>query len=147
MNNDIRHQWSRHYDTVQWTANTFLLTAAGALHIYVHENTSAAFALVGALLMLLSVFFTKSFRNLRNRVHRSFSPEDWREAKVVLLNDSLFYQGTVNTIVQALFYVAFVIQIHRFNPGHGFLCLLGLLAGLGLILVLELAERKGRRRD
>lgn len=142
---DARHAWSRHYDTIQWTANTFLLTAAGALHIYVHEHESASFALVGAGLMLVSVFFTKSFRNLRNQVHRTFTEDEWRQVAPLITNSSIFYQGTVNTIIQTLFFLTFMLQVHNFRQGHGSLCLIGAISGVGVIYTLELLEKNGRR--
>lgn len=61
-----KHEWARHYDALFWTVATIMSTAIGGLLLFL---ISAKFDLVLALitinLIILTVYFTASFRELR----------------------------------------------------------------------------------
>ncbi len=68
------HTWSRHYDTLQWTATGLLLAAAAALafKVLVPEKEPAdvkTICWLGLLLTAFSCYAVLSFRSLRKQVH------------------------------------------------------------------------------
>lgn len=80
------HEWSRHYDTIQWAVTGILLAAAGGLMAFYLSLPTAAsppgstpsaqqlprwiIPIIGMILTLLTLFFVANFRQLRRRVHQ-----------------------------------------------------------------------------
>ena len=112
MNEDIYHEWSRHYDTMQWTVGGILLSAIGALYIYTLEHYHLHLTLAGAILTLACVFFTASFRRLRRVAQSKVQKVEDRE---ILLNSGMFRQWPLNMAMQAVVFTAWIriLWIHE----------------------------------
>lgn len=73
-----KHEWSWHYDNLQWIVTTILTAAIGGLFVYLHstDEFTLFLALLGIVLTLASVFIAASFRALRRQIHESMSDEE-----------------------------------------------------------------------
>jgi hypothetical protein len=145
MNNDTAHRWSQHYDSLQWTVNGILLGAAGAMYVFTLEKNFSRVAVAAAFLMLLSIFFTYSFRALRSAVHKSFSDQEWDAARNIIRNNSVFKQGTLNILTQTVFFEVLVYRVYEMRPELKLYTVFGGICGLLLILYWGNEARKVER--
>jgi len=72
------HEWSRHYDSTQWTVTAILTAAVGGLLVYSADHFDIVLSLGGVALTLLTGFFAASFRSLRARLHSQLPEDDIR---------------------------------------------------------------------
>jgi len=71
MEEERKLEWSRHYDSIQWTVTAILVVAVGGLLVYCWDerNYDKWLALFGMVLTLASSLFAASFRALRRKLH------------------------------------------------------------------------------
>jgi len=66
---------SRHYDTTMWVVTGLWAAGVGGLLLYVTEHFDLWLALFGLLLTVGGMYFARSFRVLRRRVHKQMTTE------------------------------------------------------------------------
>ena len=79
MNDSERVEWSRHYDSVQWTSISVFTAAIGLLLGYVLTNAPGVdlgLCLIGWWLTNLTVYFTTGFREFRRQLHLAMTDRD-----------------------------------------------------------------------
>lgn len=69
MNDDQLHEWSRHYDNIQWVVTGVLSAALGGLLVTIYSSFSFELSILGLAICVIAVFFSSSFRSLRRQVH------------------------------------------------------------------------------
>ncbi len=65
MDSKEKHEWARHYDGLSWSVATIMSTAIGGLLLYLSSVFNLILAFTVINLIILSVYFAASFRELR----------------------------------------------------------------------------------
>jgi hypothetical protein len=81
MEKQEAHNWSRHYDTMQWTLTGFFVAGMVTLFAQDPEKIQIDPSLIGALLSPIVAFYTSSFRAFRRRVHGYLSEIEENELR------------------------------------------------------------------
>jgi hypothetical protein len=70
MDDRMRQEWSRHYDTLLWHVTTIFTAGVGALFAYSFADSSKKTPeIAGVVLTLLGVFYVARFRVIRSNLH------------------------------------------------------------------------------
>jgi len=148
MDDPEKMEWSRHYDSIQWTVTTILIGATGGLLAFVYSAGSfhTPLALLGAFLTVVSVFFAASFRSLRARLHADLPDADVK----YLTSTRMFRQWPVYLIVHLALFLSWVFLLIQRRPEHRPTWALIALLGLSVIMIYGFAAdgplRKNRRK-
>ena len=148
MDDHEKMEWSRHYDSIQWTVTTILIGATGGLFAFVYSPDSfhTPLALLGAFLTVASVFFAASFRALRARLHAELPDADEK----YLRSTRMFRQWPVYVIVHLVLFLSWVFLLIQRRPEHKPTWALTALLGLIAIVAYGFASdgplrKKGRK--
>jgi hypothetical protein len=67
------HEWSRHYDQVQWTITAILAAVLAAAAAKAFDDRSRVSCAVGIVVANVLLFYAASFREMRFLLHRRLS--------------------------------------------------------------------------
>jgi hypothetical protein len=132
MDNTMRQEWSRHYDTLLWHVITIFTAGVGALFAYsCSDKTNKLWPeFVGVALSLLGVFYVARFRHYRKRLHFGITNKELRD----FLNDpgDSKYLRTWNAFVLPLAVVSsfLIYKLAKKTDSFWVVFLFGLLIAL-----------------
>jgi len=142
MTSEEAHEWSRHYDSIQWTVTAILIATAGALLVQCTTSFDLLLAMVGTGLTLASVFFASSFRALRRRLNDFLDVHAAGDA-AYLRSRAPFKQWPVHLVLHAGILAAWLRLLLKNCPeyrcGWWSLFVLGLM---GMIVLGVLADHR-----
>lgn len=72
---------SRYYDSILWNVTSIWVVVIGGLLMYCVEHFDSWLAVLGLLFTMCPMFFARTFRELRKRIHREL-PRDLAELHV-----------------------------------------------------------------
>jgi hypothetical protein len=81
MDDQMRQDWSRHYDTIQWHVITIFTAGVGALFAasFADEKGRLWPEIAGVALSVLGIFYVASFRSFRSNLHAEITNCELRD--------------------------------------------------------------------
>ncbi|MEJ2745660.1 MAG: hypothetical protein P8123_08275 [bacterium] len=77
---NVWQEWSRHYDVIQWTVTTIIMTVVGGLLVYQWDSShySLELAVLGLGLTWLNMYYAASLRGMRHKLHEAIKDQGIR---------------------------------------------------------------------
>jgi hypothetical protein len=138
MNEDQLHEWSRHYDNIQWVVTGVLSAAVGGLLVTVYASFLRELCILGLVICVIAVFFSASFRALRRRIHLAL-PESHRP---FLRSRPLLRQWPVNVGVFVIASAMFSWKLYAHAKSHGLVWLVIWIAAVAAMLLFYRASER-----